>query len=137
MAAPRMSFINLPVESLPRTVRFYEALGFAFNPHFTDETATCMVINDTTCAMMLTHAKFDSFCARPRPDAKATTGGLYALLLESKADVDAMMRKAIAAGGSEYRPASDLGFMYGRAFADPDGHVWEPFWMDPAALPQT
>lgn len=137
MSAPKMTFINLPVANLSRTVKFYEALGFAFNPHFTDETATCMVINDTTCAMMLTHAKFDSFCTRPRPDAKATTGGLYALALESKSALDAMLEKAISAGGSEYRPVSDLGFMYGRAFADPDGHVWEPFWMDPAAIPQS
>ncbi|MFN0193750.1 MAG: VOC family protein [Aestuariivirga sp.] len=135
MAAPKMTFINLPVANLDKTIAFYKALGFSFNPAFTDETATCMIINETTFAMLLTHAKFDSFTTRPRSDAKATTGGLYALALENKVAVDAMMVAALKAGGSEYRPTIDMGFMYNRAFADLDGHVWEPFWMDPAAIP--
>jgi predicted lactoylglutathione lyase len=137
MTKPSMTFINLPVTSLPKSVAFYTALGFAFNPQFTDETATCMIINDNTFAMLLTHAKFDSFTTKPRPDAKATTGGLYALGLASKAEVDKMMATAVTAGGSEYRPTMDLGFMYNRAFSDPDGHTWEPFWMDPAAIPNS
>ncbi|NJM30665.1 MAG: glyoxalase/bleomycin resistance/extradiol dioxygenase family protein [Rhizobiales bacterium] len=135
MTAPKMTFINLPVASLDKAIGFYKALGFDFNPAFTDETATCMIINDNTFAMLLTYAKFDSFIAKPRADAKAATGGIYALALESKSAVDAMMNAAVQAGGGEYRPTIDLGFMYNRAFADPDGHVWEPFWMDPAAMP--
>jgi hypothetical protein len=137
MAAPKMTFINLPVTSLDKAIAFYKALGFSFNPAFTDETATCMIINDNTFAMLLTHAKFDSFIARPRPDPKKTTGGLYALALENKAAVDAMMDAAVRAGGGEYSATRDMGFYYNRAFADLDGHVWEPFWMDPAAIPSS
>jgi hypothetical protein len=135
MTAPKMTFINLPVSDLGKATTFYKSLGFTFNPAFTDETAACMIINENTFAMLLTHAKFDSFIARPRTDARATTGALYALALENRAAVDAMMDSAIRAGGAEYRAVMDLGFMYNRAFADLDGHVWEPFWMDPAAVP--
>lgn len=129
-AAVAMTFINLPVADLARTMTFYKALGFTFNPQFSDDTAAAMVINPTTFTMLLTHPKFDGFTTRPRPDAAATTGALFALSLPGKAAVDTMMAAAIAAGGTEYRPTTDLGFMYGRAFADPDGHVWEPFWMN-------
>jgi uncharacterized protein len=135
MTKPKMAFINLPVADLQKSIKFYGALGFNFNPAFTDETATCMIINDNTFAMLLTHAKFDSFCTKPRADTRTTTSGLYALALDSKAEVDDMVIRATANGGSEYRPTQDLGFMYGRAFSDPDGNTWEPFWMDPAAIP--
>jgi uncharacterized protein len=135
MPAPKMTFINLPVADLVRTVDFYTAIGFSFNPAFTDATATCMIINETTFAMLLTHPKFDSFLTKPRPDSRATTGTLIALLLESRDEVDAMVRAAVANGGSEYRPATDMGFMYNCAFSDRDGNTWEPFWMDPAAVP--
>jgi predicted lactoylglutathione lyase len=135
MTTPKMTFINLPVADLKKTVGFYGALGFTFNPAFTDETATCMIINETTFAMLLTYPKFDGFCNKPRPDSRATTGALYALSFDSRAAVDDIMSKAKANGGSEYRPANDMGFMYSCAFSDPDGHTWEPFWMDPAAIP--
>jgi uncharacterized protein len=135
MTKPKMAFINLPVADLQRSIKFYGALGFSFNPAFTDETATCMIINDNTFAMLLTYAKFDSFLTKPRPDTKATTGALYALSFDSRTEVDDMMTKVLANGGSEYRPAIDMGFMYNRAFSDPDGNTWEPFWMDAAAVP--
>jgi uncharacterized protein len=135
MPKPKMTFINLPVADLNRSIAFYGSLGFSFNPAFTDETATCMIINDTTFAMLLTYPKFDSFCTKPRPDAKSTTGALYALSFDNKADIDDIIAKAVAAGGAEYRSKTDLGFMYSGAFSDPDGHTWEPFWMDPAAIP--
>ena len=128
-------FVNLPVKDLDASMTFYRALGFTFNPHFTDATAAAMVISAENYAMLLTHAKFASFTSRPIPDAKQTTGVLVALALENKAAVDAMLGKAIAAGGTEPRPTADHGFMYQRTFEDPDGHIWEPFWMDPAAIP--
>ena len=128
-------FVNLPVKDLDASMTFYRALGFTFNPHFTDATAAAMVISDENYAMLLTHAKFVSFTSRPIPDAKLTTGVLVALALENKASVDAMLDKAISAGGTEPRPTADHGFMYQRTFEDPDGHTWEPFWMDPKAIP--
>ncbi len=130
-----MIFVNLPVADLARSMRFYEALGFRNNPQFTDETAACMVLSGQIYVMLLTHPKFTSFLTRPMADAKKETGALYAISCGSREAVDAMMATVISLGGVEYRPAQDHGFMYGRAFADLDGHVWEPFWMDPAAVP--
>lgn len=130
-----MIFVNLPVADLAGSMRFYEALGFRNNPQFTDETAACMVLSEQIYVMLLTHPKFTSFLTRPMADAKKKTGALYAISCASREAVDAMMATAISHGGVEYRPAQDHGFMYGRAFADRDGHVWEPFWMDPAAVP--
>ena len=131
-----MTFVNLPVKDLKATVTFYEALGFAFNPQFTDETATCLIINETTCAMMLTHEKFKSFSTAPIPDAKTTAGVAVALLLESQAEVDDLVSKALAAGGSEPTPPNVMPFMYQRTLADPDGHRWEPFYFDMSKMPQ-
>lgn len=128
-------FVNLPVKDLDASIAFYTALGFSFNPRFSDTTGACMVISEENYAMLLTHAKFTSFTQRPIPDAKTTTGVLIALALESKAAVDAMLAQAIAAGGTEPRPTADHGFMYQRTIEDPDGNTWEPFWMDPAAIP--
>lgn len=130
----RMIFVNLPVRDLTETVRFYGALGFSFNPKFTDETATCMVVSDTIYVMLLTRERFADFTPKSIVDARAATEVLLALNFDSREDVDAIMDKAIAAGGREARPPQDLGFMYGRAFEDPDGHIWEPYWMDPKAL---
>ena len=128
-------FVNLPVKDLDASMAFYKALGFSFNPKFTDKTAACMIISEENYAMLLTHAKFTSFTQRPIPDAKTTTGVLMAISLEDKAAVDAMLTKALAAGGHEPRPTADHGFMYQRTIEDLDGHMWEPFWMDPAAIP--
>ncbi len=130
-------FVNLPVKDLSATRAFYEALGFSFNPNFSDETAACLVISEDNYAMLLTHEKFKGFSDAPIPDAHTTTGLMIAIALDSKAAVDKMAKAALAAGGGEPRPASDMGFMYNRTISDPDGHRWEPFWMDPAAIPHS
>jgi uncharacterized protein len=124
-------FVNLPVSNLDASVKFFTALGFAFNPQFTDETATCMIVSDTIYVMLLTREKFAGFTPRPVADAKAVTEVLIGLSRDSKADVDDLVGKALAAGGSEPREPNDYGFMFQRVFADPDGHIWEIFWMDP------
>jgi len=132
---PKLIFVNLPVRDLPRSMAFYEALGFTVNPHFSDETAACMVWSETIHAMLLTHAKWRTFTSRPIPSSDSSEV-LLALSCESKAEVDAMNAAAAAHGGTaDINPLQDLGFMYNRNLADPDGHVWEAFWMDPAAVP--
>ena len=129
------TFLNLPVRDLPKSIAFYTALGFTFNPQFTDETGTCMIINDNTYAMLLTHEKFQGFSKAPIPDAKTSTGMMLALQVPDKASVDKMAETALAEGGSEPRPPQDLGFMYNRTFADPDGHRYEPFFFDTSVMP--
>ncbi len=131
---PRL-YVNLPVANLERSRRFFEALGFAFDDRFCDDTAIGMEINDHAGAMLLTRDKFQSFTPRPITDATAASEVLLALQLESRGAVDAMVATALAEGGMAVRPPEEHGFMYGHAFADPDGHIWEPFWMDPAAIP--
>ncbi len=132
---PRMIFVNLPVAHLPKAMAFYSAIGFTNNPHFTDETAACMVWSDTIHVMLLTHAKWKTFTSRPIPPSSASEV-MLAMSLDSKADVDTMNKAAAANGGTaDINPPQDHGFMYSRALADPDGHVWEAFWMDPAAIP--
>ena len=127
-------FVNLPVKDLAKSMAFYEALGFTFNPQFTDETAGCMVISEHNYAMLLTHEKFMSFTTKPISDAQKTTGVLVALALDSKQAVDDMVAKALKAGGKEPKPKpkQDYGFMVQRTIEDLDGHTWEPFYMDPA-----
>jgi predicted lactoylglutathione lyase len=125
-------FINLPVEDLERSMAFYNALGFTFNAQFTDHTAACMVISEHNYAMLLTHEKFKSFATKPLPNAHETTGVLIAISLDSRQVVDDMAARAVGAGGREARPKADYGFMVQRTFEDPDGHTWEPFWMDPS-----
>jgi predicted lactoylglutathione lyase len=135
---PIKMFVNLPVADVTASIRFFTALGFAINPQFTNENAASVVISEENYAMLLSHDFFRQFTSLPLADARRETGGLVALGLESRAAVDAMMDKALAAGGREARPAQDHGFMYGRAFTDLDGHIWEPFWMDPSYVqPQT
>ncbi len=131
---PQMIFVNLPVKDLDRSVTFFKALGFSFNPQFTDETATCMVISDTIFAMLLTHEKFASFSPKPIADTSKSIEVLTCLSRESRADVDSMVKAAVAAGGTTYKEPQDYGFMYGHGFQDPDGHVWELMWMDPSAV---
>ncbi|MEZ2408302.1 hypothetical protein GGC47_002627 [Bosea sp. OAE752] len=131
---PQMIFLNLPVKDLPRSMAFFQALGFSFNPQFTDDTAACMVISDTIFAMLLTHAKFESFSPKPIADTNESIEVLTCLSRESRADVDAIVKAAVAAGGSTYNAPQDHGFMYGHGFRDLDGHVWEVMWMDPAAV---
>jgi len=129
-------FVNLPVKDLEKSKRFYQQIGFSINPQFTDETAACVVISDDIFAMILTHEKFGEFTPKAIADASKTSEVLTALSVASKPRVDEMLDAAVAAGGSEARPTQDLGFMYSRAFNDPDGHIWELFWMDMNAIPQ-
>lgn len=132
---PRMIFVNLPVTDLSASIAFYQALGFSLNPAFTDDTAACMVWSDTIFSMLLTHPKWHSFTTRALPPA-GSTGVMLALSMDSREAVDAMNTAAAAHGGqADVNPVQDLGFMYGRDLADPDGNLWGPFWMDPAAMP--
>jgi predicted lactoylglutathione lyase len=128
-----MIFVNLPVKDLAKSMAFFEALGFSFNPQFSDETGACMVISDTIFAMLLTHEKFAGFSPKPIADTQKTTEVLIALSRDDRAAVDAIVKAALTAGGSTFNEPQDHGFMYGHAFRDLDGHVWEVFWMDPAA----
>lgn len=125
-------FVNLPVRDLGRSVAFFGALGFSFNPQFTDETATCMVISDTIYAMLLTEARFQEFTPLPVADATKTTQVLLGLSRDDREAVDDLLQRALSAGATEARPAQDHGFMYARSCSDLDGHIWEIFWMDPS-----
>ncbi|MEC5324283.1 VOC family protein [Aurantimonas sp. A3-2-R12] len=127
-------YINLPVADLVRSRRFFSVLGFEFNDQFSDATALAMRISDTCFAMLLTHEKFASFTPRRIADARETSEVLTALQLESREAVDRLTDMALASGGGVVRDAEDHGFMYGRAFADPDGHIWELFWMNAEAM---
>ena len=131
----RMIFVNLPVTDLPASMAFYAALGFTNNPHFSDDTAACMVWSESINVMLLTHDKWRTFTTRPIPPPTASEV-LLALAVDSTDDVDAANATAAANGGTaDVNPLQDHGFMYSRALADPDGHVWEMFWMDPTAMP--
>jgi len=127
-------YINLPVADLERSRAFFGALGFEFNETFSDDTALAMKISDTCFAMLLTHEKFAPFTPRPIADAHQTTEVLNAIQLDSREAVDSLADLALASGAGAVREPEDHGFMYGRAFADLDGHIWEPFWMDPKAM---
>ncbi len=127
---PRMIFVNLPVADLDRSVTFYKAIGAEQNLQFTDETATMMSFSEAVNVMLLTHDKFRQFTTRRIADPNETAQVLLALSCDSRGQVDDITEKAIAAGGRETREKEDHGWMYGRAFEDPDGHIWEPVWMD-------
>lgn len=130
----RMIFINLPVRDLPAAKAFYAAIGAVSDPRFTDDTAACMTVSEHIHVMLLTHAKFGSFSPRPIP-SRETAEVLLCLSADSRKAVDAMCEAAWDAGGRlDPVPTQDHGFMYGRSFEDPDGHIWEVMWMDPAAL---
>ena len=130
---PKMIFVNLPVTDLARSTAFYEALGMNRNPQFSDEASACMVLSDTIFVMLLTHAKWAMFTSRPIPPATASEV-MLALTCESRAEVDALAVAAAAHGGTaDIDPVQDLGFLFNRHLADPDGHVWEAVWMDMAA----
>lgn len=128
----RMMFVNLPVVDLDKAKAFYAALGFINEPRFTDETAAAMQWSDTIVVMLLTYAKWHSFTARPIP-GQDTSEVMLCISCTDRAEVDRLTAAAAANGGTaDVNPAQDHGFMYGRSFVDPDGHVWEPMWMDPA-----
>ncbi len=128
-------FVNLPVRDLKKSMAFYGALGFAFNPQFTNESGACMVVSEENFVMLLTEPFFKTFLSKPISDARTSTEVLIALSCESRAEVEQIVNKALAAGGSTPRPAKDHGFMYQHGFDDLDGHAFEVFWMDPANVP--
>lgn len=127
-------FVNLPVKDLNKSIAFFTALGYSFNQQFTDETATCMIISEHIFAMLLTEEKFRGFSPKDICDTSKAVETLTCLSCESRETVDDLVAKAVAAGGSTYKEAQDMGFMYGHGFLDLDGHVWELMWMDPSAV---
>ncbi|MET9883534.1 VOC family protein [Streptomyces sp. NPDC006430] len=131
---PTMIFVNLPVKDIEAAKAFWGKLGYSFNPQFSDDRTGCLVISDTIYAMLMTEDRFKDFATKEVADASRTTEVMLALSAESREQVDEVVGAALAAGGTEPRPAQDLGFMYGRAFEDLEGHVWEYVWMDPAAV---
>lgn len=131
---PRKLFVNLPVRDLDRSIEFFKKLGFEFNPQFTDETATCMLVGEDAYVMLLTEPKFRQFTKNQLCETSTHTEGLFAFSVGSRAEVDEIVETALAAGGKLAHETQDLGFMYQRSFYDLDGHHWETFWMDPAAV---
>ncbi|WHZ24703.1 MAG: Glyoxalase family protein [Nitrospira sp.] len=129
-------FVNLPVKDLNKSMTFFKAIGFSFNPQFTDQTAACMVMSEDIYAMLLTHDKIKQFTGKQIADAHKTTEVLTALAVENKAKVNELADKATQAGGKEAYAPKDYGFMFTRSFEDPDGHIWEIFWMDQVQMQQ-
>lgn len=130
----RMLFPNLPVTDLARAKAFWTAMGFTFNPQFTDDNAACLVINELACVMLLREEFWKTFTKQPLPDRRATTGVFLAFSCDNREEVSRMVETALANGGAPASPSQDHGFMFGWSFYDPDGHHWEPFWMDPNAV---
>lgn len=130
----RMIFVNLPVTDVKRSTTFYEAVGATKNPQFSDDATSCMVISDAIFVMLMSHEKFNSFTTKTIIDAHTSAQVLIALSADSRAAVDEMVGKAAQGGKLDPTPQQDYGFMYGRSFEDPDGHIWEVMWMDPAAV---
>ncbi len=131
----QMIFVNLPVADLKASIAFYQAIGAKQNPKFSDETAAMMSFSHEVNVMLLTHAKFAEFTSKPIVDAKRQCEVLLALSRDSREAVDAITETARKAGAVlDPTPKQDYGFMYGRSFEDPDGHIWEVMWMDPAAV---
>ncbi len=130
MATPQMIFINLPVRELEASKAFFAALGYRFNPQFTDENAACMVVSDSIFVMLLAEPFFQTFTPHPLVDARRQTEVITCLSADSRAAVDGLVDKALGAGAREPMPARDYGFMYQRGFQDLDGHLWEIAFMD-------
>jgi len=130
-------FVNLPVRNLNKSIEFFTQLGYMFNPQFTDETATCMIVSNDIFVMLLTEAKFKMFTPKPICDATLSTEVLICLSCESRAEVDEMVKKAVAAGGTIYNEPQDHGFMYAHGYQDLDGHIWELIYMEPGASNQS
>jgi uncharacterized protein len=127
----KLIFVNLPVRDLNQAVAFYEAIGAEKNEQFCDDTAACMVFSETIHTMLLTHEKFRQFTPKKIADAKEVSEVLICISADSRDAVDVMVGKAQAAGSRiDPGPKQDYGFMYGRSFEDPDGHIWEVMWMD-------
>ena len=131
----RKLFVNLPVRDLKRSVDFFSKLGFTFDPKFTDDHGTCMIVSDEAFVMLLVANRFADFTKKKICDTSTHTEALLSISCESRGEVDELVNKAIAAGGKHAMEPQDHGFMYGWSFYDPDGHHWEVFWMDPGANP--
>jgi len=130
----RKLFVNLAVRDLKRSVAFFTELGFAFDPRFTDDKATCMILSDEAFVMLLEQDRFRDFTRKQICNTGTHTEALLAVSCASRAQVDEMVETAVAAGGKHALEPQDHGFMYGWSFYDPDGHHWEVMWMDPAAI---
>ncbi len=124
-------FVNLPIKNMARSQAFFRALGYEFNEQFTNEQGACLVLGENLYAMLLVEDFFAGFTGKPIADAHRSTEVLTCLSCDSRAEVDELVRKALAHGGRSARDPEDHGFMYAHAFCDPDGHIWEPVWMDP------
>ena len=133
----RRLFVNLPVKNMEKSQAFFKSLGFSFNPQFTNAQAACMVIGENIYAMLLVKDFFAGFTDKPIADATKTSEVLVCLSCESRAEVDDLVARALAAGGTSPRAPQDHGFMYGHGFQDPDGHIWELMFMDMTAAPAT
>ena len=132
---PRKLFVNIPVADLQRSIRFFEALGFTFNPQFTDPSGTCMLVGEDAYCMLLERKRFGGFAhGRAVGDPSREVTALFTFAVESREAVDDMVRRAVKAGGSPAGEPEDHGFMYDWSFFDPDGHGWGVFWMDPNAV---
>jgi uncharacterized protein len=131
----RQLFVNLPVRDLKKSIDFFSQLGFTFNPKFTDESATCMILSDQAYVMLLVRERFADFTRKEICDTTSHTEALLAISCASRSEVDDLVNRAIAAGGKHAVEPQDHGFMYGWSFYDLDGHHWEVFWMDPDAQP--
>jgi predicted lactoylglutathione lyase len=132
----RKLFVNLAVKEVSRSIAFFRTLGFEFNPQFTTDTTACMVLSEEAYVMLLEEPRFRDFTSRDICDTSTQTEGLFALSAESREEVDQLVQTALAHGGAPAQKPMDHGFMYGWSFYDPDGHHWEVFWMDPAAIQQ-
>jgi predicted lactoylglutathione lyase len=135
-ANSRKIFVNLAVADLGRGVDFFTTLGFSFEPRFTDESATCMIVSDEAFVMLLVKDRFKDFTRKEIVDSTRQTEAILALSAESREDVDRVADTALSSGGTPANDPIEYGFMYGRSFHDPDGHLWEVFWMDPAGPPE-
>jgi predicted lactoylglutathione lyase len=131
---PTQIFVNLPVKDLNKSVEFFTKLGYTFNPQFTDENATCMIISDTIFVMLLVEPFFKSFTKQEITDTATSNESIICLSVNSRADVDLMVSKAVEAGATAPSAPQDHGFMYGHGFTDLDGHIWEYSWMDPTNI---
>ena len=131
----RKIFVNLPIKDMKRSQGFFRELGFTFNPQFTNEQGACMVVAEDIYVMLLVEPFFQTFTKKPISDARKSTEVLVCLSCDSRAEVDMLVQKALAAGGTAPNAPQDHGFMYGHGFEDLDGHVWELAWMDPQATP--
>ena len=132
----RKLFVNVAVKDLDRSVDFFTTLGFSFDARLTDESATCMLVGEDAYVMLLVESRFRDFTKKELADSTTQTEAILALSAESREDVDDLAGNALEAGGSPANDPMEMDFMYGRSFYDPDGHLWEVFWMDPSAMEQ-